>query len=141
MPPLEPNRVKLVLHIWRLRPTPPNARRTLHWLYSDLSAHYSTLSHGLQHSDQVKLTHLSSSFSRAPDAHRQVALSLPAFPQQQLARLSGIKAIPLNVLVPAPQTGACLLRVIGTILHCSFITILFADDDQEGQLIDQECIR
>ncbi len=141
MPPLEPNRVKLVLHIWRLRPTPPNARRTLHWLYSDLSAHYSTLSHGLQHSDQVKLTYLSSSFSRAPDAHRQVALSLPAFPQQQLARLSGIKAIPLNVLVPAPQTGACLLRVIGTILHCSFITILFADDDQEGQLIDQECIR
>lgn len=61
-----------------------------------------------------------------PDAHQQENLSLPAFPQQRLARLSGIKAIPLNVLVLSPQTWAWLLRVIATLVRCCVTAILLA---------------
>lgn len=61
---------------------------------------------------------------------------LPAFPQQRLARLSGIKATPLNVLVLSRQPWARLLCVTGILVRCSITIILLADDDQEGQLND-----
>ena len=148
MPRLVPNRVKLILHIWCLaakwsidarrfctqctvipqfRCPDPIALAVAVAVKSLAKLHQNTI---LQPSPGLRM--LTDSLNLLP---------LPAFPQQRLARLSGIKTIPLNVLVLSSHTWACLLRVTGKLVRCTVTTILLADDDQEGQFNHQECIR